>query len=470
MDVAKLSGAPGGVLAERWYRYRVVSAGRQWARSSRVALGLTAFLTVLPLYLCTIHTNVYAMSPDPIGVSGSAWSLAHRGTPVLPPGTAAWPAWLIPNYDGMVSNRPVGLIAIAAASYRVVPAAGIRDLTPASVAAALMTAGAVAIMAVVFSRVVSRRCALLAALLFGLGTTTWAVSSTALWPHGPDQLFLATSMAFAAVGSPLGVGFAMALATLTRPPLAIAAAVEGLWRTVARRDPRPALVIGGVCGLGLVVVLWYSQQFWRGGLDSQYVEAGSGFVGTFTDVSPHAWWKFLVNVLMTFVSPTRGLLLGSPFLLLLLPGIPAAWKVAPPWVRSASVAAVLIMAVQLKANRYGGGYLFWSYRYPLESLTMLAPLLLLSWKQWTSRSRRRRRYFTAFAVLSVTLQAFGAACYPSLALSAPPNSWLPGDEMWFAIAVVSLGGLATLAAFAWISAGSRPRRPSRVSPLVRVDS
>lgn len=437
---------------------RWTSTPEPGALNTRAALGVIAFIIVLPVYLCTMHTNAEVMSPDPVGVAGSAWSLAHSGTPVLPIDTSAWPSWLIPTHDGLISNRQVGLVAIAALSYLLAPEAGVRDLLPPAVAAAIIAAAAVGVLAVVFSHLVSRRRALWAALIFGLGTTTWAVSSTALWPHGPDQLFLASSMGFAAVGSHIGIGVAIALATLTRPPLAVAAAVEGLWRAVARRHIRPAVVIGAISASGLATVLWYSHMYWGGGLDKQYVDAGSGFVGTFTDIGADAWWFLLANVLMTFVSLTRGVLVGSPFLILLLPGIPAAWRAAPGWVRSSAVAAGVVMAIQLKANRYGGGDMFWSYRYPLESITLLAPLLLLAWQEWTARTARRRAYFAAFVMLAVTIQALGAACYPSLAVGQPPNPWLPGHHLWIAVLILAVGGALTLAAFIRVSRETSARR------------
>jgi hypothetical protein len=411
---------------------------------------LVVFLGLLPVYLLTIHTNPLVMSPDPVGVSGSAWSVARSGTPVLQPGSPAWDVWLIPagNGAGLVSNREPGLVALGALSYLFAPATPIRDVTPVSVMAALLSAAAMGVLAAVFHRLVSRRAAIAGAFLAGLGTTTWSVSSTALWPHSPDQLFLALTLLTGCLGSSLGVGAAYALAITVRPPLAAVAAVHGLWHAARTRSLRPLLVIGSISAAGLGAVLLYSDIFWRGGLDSQYVDAGSGFTSAFVDIRPQAWLSFARNIALTVVSPSRGVLAGSMFLLLLVPGLAAAWRVAPTWVRSATVGALVYMAIQLKANRYDGGYQFWSYRYPLEALTLAAPLLVLAWREWTSRTVRRRAYFVALSALSVTVQALGAVSYPALRMGlGRPNPWLPGDHPLCAIAILGAGAVAAFTLF-----------------------
>jgi hypothetical protein len=411
---------------------------------------VVVFLGLLPIYLLTIHTNPLIMSPDPVGVSGSAWSVARSGTPVLQPGSPAWDVWLIPtgNGAGLVSNREPGLVALGALSYLFAPAAPIRDVTPLSVMAALLSAAAMGVLAAAFHRLVSRRVAIAGAFLAGLGTTTWSVSSTALWPHSPDQLFLALTLLTGCLGTSVGAGVAYALAITVRPPVAAVAPVHGMWHAARARSLRPTLVIGSISAAGLAAVLLYSHIFWRGGLDSQYVDAGSGFTSSFVDVRPQAWLGFLRNIALTVVSPSRGVLSGSMFLLLLVPGLAAAWRVAPPWVRSATVGGLVYLAIQLKANRYDGGYQFWSYRYPLETLTLAAPLLVLAWKEWTSKTVRRRAYFLVLSVLSVTVQALGAVSYPALRMGlGRPNPWLPGDHPAFAVAILGAGAVAAFIVF-----------------------
>jgi hypothetical protein len=354
------------------------------------------------------------MSPDPVAVTSSAWQLAHHGTPRLPASGAHWPDWLIPSGAGQViSNREPGLIGLAAIFYRLIPSASVFDVFPASLSAAVVTSAAMATLALVFRRLCAARAALIAALFAGTATTTWAVSSSAAWPHGPDQLYLAIAILALASGRNAGAGVAFALAILTRPPLGFAALVMGLYASWYHRSVRPALTVGLFSAAGVGSFLWYSHEFWQGGLQSQYTQAvaGSNPIGQLFDFSGHGIADFCINIVGTLVSPGRGVLFGAPFLLVLVPGIVSAWRAAPHWVRSAAVAGLVYLVVELKTNRFSGGSEFWSYRYPLETLTLCAPLLLLAWRECTARTVRRRAAFLALGIFAIALQAAAAVCF-----------------------------------------------------------
>jgi len=321
---------------------------------------------------------------------------------------------MIPSGSGdLISNREPGLVGLAALFYWLLPFTSTFNVAPASIAAALVTAAAMATLALVLCRLVSRKTALTAALIAGTATTTWSVSGTSLWPHSPDQLYLAAAVLALAAGRSSWAGLAFAAAVLTRPPLAVVAAVTGIWQAWTRRSLRPLVLIGAITATGLAALLAYAHAFWHGGLDSQYetVGSGGGFVTPFLDVSPHAWEQFAINILGTLISPGRGVLVGAPFLVVLAPGLRHAWRVAPNWVRSAAVGGAAYLAIQLKANLFGGGATFWSYRYPLETLTLMAPLLVLAWHEWASRTARRRGAFWALVIVAVALQAVGALCF-----------------------------------------------------------
>lgn len=377
-------------------------------------LWFAVFVPVVALYLLTLRVDGGNMITDTVSVTPSAWHLAHHGTPRIPLGTPIWDAWIIPSGPGhVISNREPGLIGLAAIFYFVFHSASIFDVTPASLAAALVTAAAVATLTLVARRLVSARAALVAGLLIGAGTSTWSISGTSLFPHGPDQLYLALAMLAVAGGRYALAGIPLALAVLTRPPLAIAAAVLGIWHSVTARSVRPALWIGALSGAGLALLLWYSHEFWGGGLQSQYTATGMGgdYSGRFTDVGPGAWGDFVGNIFGTLISPGRGIVFGSPFLVVLAFGLRRAWAAAPPWVRSSAAAGILYMLFQLKASRFQGGSPFWGYRYPIEMLTLLVPLLVLSWREYVAVRAQRQALFAALAVLSVAWQALGATCF-----------------------------------------------------------
>lgn len=377
------------------------------------AAWLAVFVPVLLLYLITLRTDGATMISDTVSVTPTAWQLAHTGSPRIPVGTPTWDAWLIPSSQGhVISNREPGLIGLAAIFYLIMPWTSISDVMPASLAASLVTAAAVATLGLVARRLLSPAAAVTAALVAGTATATWPVSGTSLFPHGPDQLYIAIALLAVAATRFAWAGFAYGLAILTRPPLGVAAAVIGMWHTIRKRSPWPALAVAVPAALGLGVFLWYSARFWGGGLQSQYMAANNGdFSGRFLDIRPRAWADLFGNVVGTLVSPGRGILIGSPFLIVLAFGIRPAWRAAPSWVRSAAIAGLTYLFVQLKANRFQGGAPYWGYRYPLETLTLLFPLFVLAFREYVLTTNRRRATFAALTVFAVSWQAVGAFCF-----------------------------------------------------------
>lgn len=76
--------------------------------------------------------------------------------------------------------------------------------------------------------------------------------------------------------------------------------------------------------------------------------------------------------------PWQGFLILSPFLLLLLPGLFAAWRNSDTWVRAAAIGGLIYLLLQFKMNRYNPGNKT-LYRYPLEALTASAPIWQRIW-------------------------------------------------------------------------------------------
>ena len=407
--------------------------------SSPRFLWFAATTPMLFLYLLTVRVNPQAMGIDTASVTPSAWQLAHHGTPRLPTDGNFYSWFMMPSGSGhVVSNREPGLIGLAAIFYRLFPWTSIDNVAPASIAAAVVTSAGIGTLALLFRRLVRPRTALLAALVAGTATSSWAVSGTSLWPHSADELYLAMAMLFVSSAQHARAGLAFALAILTRPPIAVAAAISAVWTSWVGRSIRPALVIGAITACAVLGYLAYSAKFWGGGLQSQYTAlagtnlngttVGSGdFVGNLFDVGPRAFVGFGVNILGTLVSPGRGVLVYSPFLIVLIPGVRSAWRVAPAWVRSSAVSGVAYMAVQLKANYFAGGGNFWGYRYPIASLVLCAPLLVLAWQVYASCSARRRAWFASLTVAAIASQALGAMCFGD---NFYPSNWAPHNVYW----------------------------------------
>jgi hypothetical protein len=173
--------------------------------------------------------------------------------------------------------------------------------------ASLVAAGAVMLLYLLLRRRSDPGTAVLLTLVFAFGTTTWVISSQALWMHGLGELsIVATLLLLTGPCSPLraiAAGFFCALAACNRQPDAILAAglaLYGLWwagRRVLLFLAAGALPVGMVLAynLGVVghVVGAYALVKWR----------------------DHARGDVLAGIAGLLFSPTHGLFVFSPFLL-----------------------------------------------------------------------------------------------------------------------------------------------------------
>ena len=261
---------------------------------------------------------------------------------------------------------------------------------------------AVGIAFLVLSKVAPARMALWAAAIFAFATPTWSVSADALWTHGPNQFWLLLGLLGLASSHPGRAGFAAAGTAITRPHMVVGWAIGALYQLARTRRPMPVMVFALTAAMGsLLLVLYNGIVFGHfnvlGGYSEQHLQAGG--------VGPLV---FVVNVLGSLISPHRGVLLLTPFLWLLLPGLPGAWRVAPVWVRSAAVSGAAYALVQLYLIRFIGGHGFFSYRTMIEPLTFALPLFVLAYQSWTCRTKGRQASFALLVVLAASFHAFGA--------------------------------------------------------------
>jgi hypothetical protein len=320
-----------------------------------------------------------------------------------------------------VTNRLPGTIFWATPFYAVLGNGSHPTIYPSALAAEVASAIAIGLAFTLCCRVVSRHIALAAALLLAFATGTWTVSSDQLWTHGPAQVAVLLTVLLASRRRWFLAGIPAGFAVLVRPHLGVVGFTIAVMAAVRTKSSRPLLLgIGGAAGG--IVLLAYEHALWGrweifGGYDQPV--AGSG----------HKVAAFFIGIPGDLVSPERGLLVMTPALLLLLPGLRAAWRTAPDWVRSAAIAGIGYLVLQLWGIRFGGGDGFYSYRTTLESLTLAVPLLALAWREWTAATRARRTAFAALAAASVVLHAFGAVVNwtPAGTNRSPWKSYLPID-------------------------------------------
>jgi alpha-1,2-mannosyltransferase len=353
------------------------------------------------IYLATAMYGS-AQSTDAGMTAIASWTLAEEGTldlsqfaDVLEEDRVAISETV--EVDGhLYTNRFPGTIFLAAPFYLVFPG----PFVAGGVAAAVVTALMVGVLYLALARLVDDRTAAIAAAVFGLSTATWSVSADALWTHGPAQLWLALAMWAMArqAWATSGIGFGLAL--FTRPHLGTAAAVAGLWSSWEERDWRPAVKVAATTALGLAVYLVYTRIIF--GQWTLFGGYGQRMGDHLADRRPV---EFVVNAFWTLFHPLRGVFVYLPAAIWLVPKARAAWRVAPLWVRSSALAGVGYFVTQAWINRWSGGDGYWTYRYPLESMTLLVPLALLAYMQLRPD---RRRIVLILLALSIGVQGAGA--------------------------------------------------------------
>lgn len=424
-----------------------------------------AFLLGVIVFAIFAATAKYhgPLNNDSQSTAIAAWQLAIHGNATLT-GFHGHVAWLFQVGPREVTNRLPGTIFWAAPFYAVLGRGSPPAVYPSALAAATASALAIAFAFALCCRLVSRRAAAVAAGLLAFATGTWTVSANELWTHGPAQAAVLLTLLCYSNRQWLAAGIPAGFAILIRPHLGVVAVVLGVFGAVRERSVRPLLIsVGSAVGLWILVLynhaVWGAWTVFGGYPDS-------------AQASGHAIAEFGAGIVGTFVSPERGVLVMTPALLLLLPGCRAAWRVAPWWVRSATLSGIAYVVVQIWVSRFSGGDGFYSYRTPLEGLTLNVPLLTLAWREWTSTTRIRRTAFAGLAAASVAFHAFGAIVnwVPAGPNHSPWTTYMPLDlarhvggaqtTVWLAVAITAVAVTTMLTWRAGQRVLSRDRQPA----------
>ena len=383
-----------------------------WDRGRDRRTLLVLIVVALGIYLATATYDSFQIN-DNRAVNLSAWVLGTQGTLELPASWEGGNRWIVEGRDGaLYTNRFPGAILWATPFHAVAEVFLQRgepsrtvflNFAPGGVAAAVVTALAVGMSFLVFRRLADRRLAVAAAVTLGFATGTWSVSADSRWTHGLTQLTLLIGVLAAADGRHVRAGLGFAAAVLARPHTAVVPATVGTWRSVSTRSLRPTVVIGCVSVLGVVALALYS--YW---LFGTWVPVAGYDTTRPAGVATTGLVTTLERVAFTLVHPMRGVLIYTPFLLVLLPFVRHGWRIAPPWVRSAAIGGVIYLAVQLRVNDWHGGTGYFGSRLTLETLTLVAPLLLCTWQAVVRHSERLKGACVGLIVVAVLTHTVGA--------------------------------------------------------------
>jgi len=258
--------------------------------------------------------------------------------------------------------------------------------------------------------------ALLLTLAYAFGTTTWMISSQALWQHGMAQLLVIGALLFltAPCTAPRAVaaGLLCGLIACNRPPDAILAAALGAYGLFWAGRRIPWLVAAAALPAGLVVL--YNLGV------AHNLAGGYGRSGKASFLQ-HNLFSGLGGLLF---SPTRGLLVFSPFLLFLV----LAWRHLPrergergdPAGRgerslTLAMSAGVVLQVLLYALTDWRTGICWGPRF----LTDLLPLLVWMLVPVVASLRGFGRVCFLLAVgAAITIEAIGAFWYTGVTDSA----------------------------------------------------
>jgi hypothetical protein len=245
------------------------------------------------------------------------------------------------------------------------------------------------------------RWALPLAFVFAFGTNTWMISSQALWQHSGGELLIALALLLVvSSASPWRaalLGAVCILMAANRPPDALIAGALVLFIIWSRRRTTLWLLAGGL--VPLVPLLYYNLHF-IGDIAGGYALARVPINEFF-----HLSLSGLAGLL---ISPARGLLVFTPFLVFVPVGL--IQRLRTPGSRGLAVALSFAVVAQFllysQADWRAG--VSWGPRW----LTDLLPILmwLIAPAPMVLRSRARWLLILAMAA-SVVVQTIGAFGY-----------------------------------------------------------
>jgi hypothetical protein len=280
--------------------------------------------------------------------------------------------------------------------------------------ASLLAALSTALLYLLLRRRAEPRLSLLLALVYAFGTTTWIISSQALWQHGMGELLVVAAM-FALTGRcnpPRAIlaGILCGLIACNRPPdslIAAALTIYGLWW--AKRLAPLMLSAAAVPTLFLLI--------YNFGIVGHYAGA-YGLVGNATFFQHN----LLYGLAVLLFSPAKGLFVFSPFLLVIpfcLPQIFADRRTRAI-TAAVGIAAVVLLLVYSKADWRQGAS--WGPRW----LTDLLPILFWMLPPAVSSLNRVGRVAFALACCAgIAIEGIGAFWYTGasdVAIYAKPRS------------------------------------------------
>lgn len=279
--------------------------------------------------------------------------------------------------------------------------------------AALLTAGSVALVFLAALAFTTRRRAVLLAAAYGLGSCVWSLSSQGLWQQTPALFFLSLGALCMIRGNSAWIrgaaaGLAFSAAAACRPTAAIVGLAAAGYLLISDRRSFGAYALAALpIALG---VLAYNLHYFGSALEFGQLAAGAEIARSKTG-SPELWQTPVsVGAAGLLLSPSRGLLVYTPFFAAAFAGAVLAWK-EPRFARLRFL-TVAVPALWLPAFAWFDWWGGWTYGY--RPIVDSAPLLAILCVPAIDRIFARpawRLVFAAAVGWSVLVQVLGVMAY-----------------------------------------------------------
>ena len=277
--------------------------------------------------------------------------------------------------------------------------------TPQLVIASIIVAFTAVIMYLILLHFLPRRRVLLLTLMFALATSALSTASRALWQHGPSMLFLALTLFALVRASPGGrtplalAGSFVAAAYVMRPSNAVSVVLFSLYVAATHRREAIWFAVGTL----VVAAPWVklNLHIYQSLLPPYYLSplrSGESHFG-----------EALIGNLL---SPSRGLFIFTPVMLLALPGLWMQLRSGPLRLLWGTVGlavflhwiAISLLPIWWAGHSYGPRY--FTDMLPYLTLLLIPVVAKLHWT--TPASRAAVCGFMVLAGLSLVIHVRGA--------------------------------------------------------------
>lgn len=348
------------------------------ARSGRAHWLLPALVLVVACAVYGVTAAASLVSLDVRSAYLASWTIAETGSPwieglSLPElENDARSTWVIEAANGhTVIGRSPGTVLAGLPGYWS-SGGSTFAMAPGALTAALLTGTTILLLFLTLRRLTTTLQALVGAAATGFTTPVWSVAANGIWPHTITILGIA-GMAWATTSKRWWlVGLFGGVVLWGRLHAAVIVAIFGLFLAWRRRSPGIAIRIGIVGAVALALISVWSR--WMYGTWSPTASYDTTVFENYA--LDHRFDP--LNQLAMWVALDRGILVWTPVILLLLPGLVRGWASLPDWSRGLLLGGLAYTLLQATLNHFKGGEGFYGYRLTLELLMCAAPALVLS--------------------------------------------------------------------------------------------